>query len=207
MKYVKRHGFFPVLPVFNMSYQSPISLHKRKSIRLSTDLHLHGKNRGASYDSKKRVFWVNDPISLLYRSKHYRLVEYHFHMPREYQHHDHGYDAEIHYVFTEVDDPERDGEKRDVCGGESTSEPILVLGRMIRHESNAEQEHLAILQVEAGCRHFEYDGTLTTEDVCQVRWLVGTEALYIDVDGIASVAKGGLPLQETNGRIILFNEI
>ena len=92
---------------------------------------------------------------------------------------------------------------------------ILVIGRLIDDNPECNLDPTTI-QLQVPTKFFEYDGSLTTSisshircetfgTFLPVRWIIDDVLLYLNIDTIIPIAKSERPLQELNGRIILFN--
>jgi len=192
---------------YSNMYQSPIALTKREAIRFSQHFRLLGENKNSVYDPSRNFFQVKNNVKLEVGSRNYRLAEYHFHVPCEHIVEKEHNLAEIHYVFVEEQDF-IEGRCPDVCGCSMPNEisgNILVLGRTIRQEGK-ETEDLANFPVRIPRNYFMYDGTLTTGNFAPVRWIVGRDPIYLNVLEIAPVAKHARPIQEEDGRIVLYGK-
>lgn len=192
-----------------MAYQSPICLDNKNVLNIEQFIGLDGFNTGATYNESSKIFEINDYIVLRIGKKFYKLVEYHFHVPCEHIVDNTPTLSEIHYVFLEFDKtkpfvPVERHVCPDVCGGcfDNISSNILVIGRTI----NDTPKHVALTKIQPKVPHhyFEYDGTLTTGDLSPVRWIVGENPLHINLDDISVVAKTSRPIQNQDGRIILY---
>lgn len=210
------------------AYQSPIKLHLCHScnINISNPIFVKGINKGAIYDPSSHIFVVTDKIILKMNSKKYQLDEYHFHNPGEHDVNGKIYDAEVHYVFSQLKPGENqrpdDYKCRNVCncndhdrghghGHDTNDRNILVIGRVISPSKHHEIPDLSgtpflTLQVDAESNYYMYDGSLTTGSFAPVRWLVGDEPIYLNLDDIKKVSKNARPIQNIDGRIILFSE-
>jgi len=196
------------------AYQSPISLHFCGSFPINERLKIHGENCKAYYNCKKKIFEVKDDVILSAHSKKYKLHEYHFHVPCEHEINDKKFAAELHYVFIECSvnecestEPKKYSEYHDVCGcdkNQQIDENILVIGRVIKNTN--ELKDLETIQVDAPCDFFEYDGTLTTGTYSPVRWIVGEHQIKFNIHELCKVAKDARPLQDFDGRIVLFSD-
>jgi len=196
------------------SYQSPITLDKSNIIKIRQNLHLHGENKCAEYNCESKIYEVKDNIVLRIRSKYYRLLEYHFHVPGEHIIDHECYKSEIHYVFVEITDDltpysreqhfTRDGEFPDVCSCKMPHNPsnILVIGRVITNSE--EKECLEKIKVKEPEKYFMYDGSLTTGNYAPVRWIVGQKPVDMNIEEIEKIAKKERPIQKLDGRIILY---
>ena len=235
------------------AYQSPIKLHLCHScnINISNPIFVKGTNKGAIYDPSSHIFVVTDRIILIMNSKKYQLDEYHFHNPGEHDVNGKIYDAEVHYVFSQLKPGEKhtpdDYKCRNVCNcndydrdhdysNDTHDRNILVIGRVIspsRHHEIPDLERAGDvfpkeagerlnsvyecrrslsdtpflrLQVDTESNYYMYDGSLTTGSFAPVRWLVGDEPIYLNLDDIKKVSKIARPIQNIDGRIILFSE-
>jgi len=208
-------------------YQSPIDLRKEDiDFKISQEIELHGKNRGASLTASK-TYVSDNKIILEVDDRRYRLVEYHLHhFPnllgcRDSEHALEGkkFDAEIHYVFQELeretDEHRNDHTKIDVCSGHvpENAGDLLVIGRFIKFTSHGHHEDFTKLQVEVPCKYFEYDGALTGEssegvvDCAPVRWIVGIRPLKFNGDEFTPQnTKTTRCLKSLDGRLILFSK-
>ena len=200
----------------SLHYQSPIVLHHCCScnIDISKPISIKGVNFGAIYDASNHIFAVKDKIIIKFNSKSYQLEEYHFHVPGEHDINGKIYDAEVHYVFVQL----KRGEKhipidyvcKNICNcGEHSTDVlydrnIFVIGRAI--SSNCKCVDLAEIQPEVPSCYYMYDGSLTTGNFAPVRWIVGDEPIHLNLDEIKKYAKDARPLQELDGRIVLFTE-
>lgn len=195
-----------------MAYQSPIRLQTKNIIRIEQHITFDGHNSGAYYNKEKKIFEIEENIILKIGKKQYRMIEYHFHMPSEHIVEDTTFPSEIHYVFLEMDKhaafvPYEESCCPDVCGCTfehiDPSSNILVIGRTILH-SDRELE-LSTIQPKIPHHYFEYDGTLTTGNFSPVRWIVGENPIHINLKTISEVAKPVRPIQNFDGRIVLFH--
>ena len=87
-----------------MPYQSPIILNKSDLIYINQELTISGKNNGAVFDKKNKIFNIQDNIFLYKNHQKYKLIQYHFHVPSEHKLKDKKYPGEIHYVFIQLND-------------------------------------------------------------------------------------------------------
>jgi hypothetical protein len=85
-----------------MPYQSPIILNKSDLIYINQELTISGKNNGAVFDKKNKIFNIRDNIFLYKNHQKYKLIQYHFHVPSEHKLKNEKYPAEIHYVFIQL---------------------------------------------------------------------------------------------------------
>jgi carbonic anhydrase len=196
-----------------MAYQSPIYLQTKNVINIEQHITFDGNNGGAHYNQDKKIFEIVDDIILKIKKKHYRLIEYHFHIPSEHVIQEIKYPSEIHYVFLEINKSapfvphDLSNSCPDVCGCQfdniDASSNILVVGRTILDTNR--HVILSTIQPKIPHHYFEYDGTLTTGDFSPVRWIVGETPVHINLDDISEVAKPVRPIQNLDGRIILFH--
>jgi len=209
--------------VNHISYQSPIFLNHKNIIDIQQSISIIGINKDAKYNEQKRIFEVAASVILQLRNVRYRLVEYHFHMPNEHKMYNKTYDAEIHYVFRQIDPKNHNKEydsddcmdicgcgKRELSNGLYKADNILVIGHVIGSQYNHGRTihndiiDLTQLQVKLPRYYYEYDGSLTTGDFAPVRWLVGDEPLYIPIENLVGISKPARPIQANDGRIILY---
>lgn len=195
------------------AYQSPISLKTNHVLKIEQHISFDGHNSGANYNPEKKIFEIEENIILKIGKKHYRMIEYHFHIPSEHVIQEVKYQSEIHYVFLEIDKNapfvphDLSNCCPDVCGCSfeniDPSSNILVVGRTILNTDR----HVILSSIQPKIPHhyFEYDGTLTTGDFSPVRWIVGENPVHINLDDILEVAKPVRPIQKLDGRIILFH--
>jgi carbonic anhydrase len=193
------------------SYQSPISIQHSNSLKIHQHIDVDGKNTGANYDKSKQIFEIIDEIILKVNHKKYRLEEYHFHVPSEHKIYQAFYDAEIHYVFAEIEDDEKNSKIsknrkcRNICNCKQTLDVnTLVIGRFIHHTDECKK--IDKVQVKLPEAYYEYDGSLTTGLYSPVRWIMGKTPIYYNVKDIIPIAKSARPIQELDGRIILYDE-
>lgn len=199
-------------------YQSPIELNRKNTIKIHQYFDIFGTNNGAVYDSSAKIFEVKDNIILNINNKNYKLEEYHFHIPSEHIVNNHIYPSELHYVFYELDDCNKQNKQnnknnknnkkcRDVCGcndNDNNDDNILVIGRLVCDSNICKS--LEEIQVKIPKCYYEYDGTLTTGNYAAVRWIVGENPIYYSFEQIKSFAKSARPTQPEDGRIIMFEE-
>lgn len=204
----------PKIECIKPAYQSPICLSYKQNIKIDQCIEICGKNNGAKYNCETHNFEVCDKIILKINSKRYYLDEYHFHIPAEHVINGCREESEVHYVFIELEADERYSKRetrhkhgRDVCGcpsSHSFDSNIMVIGRTIK--CNNEYVDLSKLQVDVPCAYYEYDGTLTTPTYSPVRWIIGDDPICLNVKEICPIAKSARPIQDTDGRIILFGD-
>lgn len=204
-------------------YQSPILLHHCCScnITINEPVGIRGINYGAVYDASKHIFVVKDKIIIKFNSNKYQLEEYHFHIPGEHDLNGQIYESEIHYVFVQLTHGEKYREHNYVCrnvcscrtdfhdnitmvNADENDRNILVIGRVIR--PTEKRYDLSKIQVDLPACYYMYDGTLTTGNFSPVRWLVGDEPIRLNIEEISHFAKDARPIQESDGRIILFSD-
>lgn len=202
------------------SYQSPIALDHDNRIKIHKKIHIKGVNRGAEFNSETKNFEVKDDVIISVGNKHYRLEEYHFHVRSEHKVNGNFYPAEIHYVFIEIDDNEARKRHQTTChnlccpsnsGSKNSQTPgnpnncndVVVISRVILDVH--EYKNLDILQVKVPHFYYEYDGTLTTGNYAPVRWIVGETPIHFDIRQLERVAKPAKPLQDLDGRIVLYS--
>ena len=194
-----------------MSYHSPIVLHHCCSIDIEKPISIKGENTGSQYDSQKHIYKVQNKIILRANGRKYRLEEYHFHIPCEHVLNNTIYPAEIHYVFYEIGDYQphdsSDPHKYHSCCDDSGEKNILVIGRVISSLKSHQREpvDLSRFPIDIPNCYYEYDGSLTTGNFAPVRWLVGNDPLRIDIEQLLHVSKPARPVQDLNGRIILYS--
>ncbi|AYV86880.1 MAG: hypothetical protein Sylvanvirus12_12 [Sylvanvirus sp.] len=182
-----KNGDHPLIGI--IYYQSPIDL-RRSDIffKVHQTLSTHGKNTGAKFNPTTQNYEVGDDVKVLISAngRTYRLDEYHVHVKVGSEHAIEGKkaDAELHYVFVQIDDdcPEgkigklhfgcskdsyesKDSKPRicsDICGGHGVaSANHLVLARLINF-ADRPMKDLHTLQVKLPkTSYFEYSGTLT----------------------------------------------
>jgi len=187
------------------SYQSPISLDVCNSIDFYQHIHLDGINKGSQYNSEKKIFEVQDKIFLKVNGRKYQLDEYHFHNPSEHKINGMNYEAEIHYVFIELEhgkNTKNNNECLDICNCCGHDENILVIGRTICESEKIKD--LTKIQVKIPDKYYEYDGSLTTGNYSPVRWIVGENHIHFNITEISKIAKTSRPLQNLDGRILLY---
>lgn len=199
----------PNVPDQIPAYQSPIELKKCDTIKLDQCIKIDGKNIHATYDSDHQVFEVTDKVILKIGSKKYQLDEYHFHIPGEHKVNDKIYPSEIHYVFIELPPGEKHRNKNhkcsNICGGDMPeSGNILAVGRVIKNKHHSID--LEEMQVKLPSSYYEYDGTLTTGLYSPIRWILGDHPIHLKLKDIAPIAKTARPLQDFDGRIILYSD-
>ena len=90
-------------------YQSPVDLrHSEVFFRIHQQLSTHGKNTGSVFNSFTLNYDVPKDVKVTFQAngRKYRLVEYHFHDIVGSEHAIDGKktDAELHYVFVQIDD-------------------------------------------------------------------------------------------------------
>lgn len=90
------------------------------------------------------------------------------------------------------------------CISNNITGNILVIGKLIDNNPNSES-NLSTLQIEAPNRFFEYDGTLSTGNYSPVRWIVDDYIIYLNINDIIPISKTDRPLQNLDGRLVLFN--
>jgi carbonic anhydrase len=197
------------------SYQSPIALDHENQIKIHKKIHIMGVNRGAEFNNVTKNFEVKDDVYIIVANRHYRLEEYHFHVTSEHKVNGNFYPAEIHYVFIQIDDNGQQKRPRTSCHNlcclsmsENTStnniqEDIVVISRVILDVQ--EYKNLDILQVKVPHFYYEYDGTLTTGNYAPVRWIVGETPIHFDIRQLERVAKPAKPLQDLDGRIVIYS--
>ena len=192
-------------------YQSPIELNRKNTIKIHQYFDIFGTNNGAVYDSSAKIFEVKDNIILNINNKNYKLEEYHFHIPSEHIVNNIIYPSELHYVFYELDDCNKEKKEnktkcRDVCGcnNNHNEDNILVIGRLVCDSNICKS--LEKLQVKIPKCYYEYDGTLTIGNYAAVRWIVGENPIYYSFEQIKPFAKSARPSQPEDGRIILFED-
>ena len=94
----------------------------------------------------------------------------------------------------------------DICGhGHSSTENLntFVIGRVIEDEE--ELKDLTTVQVKLSLPYYEYDGTLTTESFLPLRWVVGRQPVHFNIEQLTPIAKPARPLQNLDGRIVLYS--
>jgi carbonic anhydrase len=188
-------------------YQSPICLNKPDSIKIEQCIDIYGTNNCANFDCEKKIFIVTDNIMLKIDKKQYKLIEYHFHIPGEHLVNNRKYPSEVHYVFMEYteDNHSEHSSYGDLCGcSHSYPKNVLVIGRLINDTD--EYTDLTKLQVKIPSCYYEYDGTLTTGDYTPVKWIIGKNPIFINETQLLSIAKTARPLQDLNGRIVLYSD-
>jgi hypothetical protein len=137
----------------------------------------------------------------------------------DYKHEDIPLDDNI-YDFSDSDDV-----MLDLCSNKRLSDKnILVLVNLIRNnryreiedkelckddfekfpniESYNDIDKIDNMRVRTPNQYYEYDGT---ENNIPMRWIVDNDIIEMNVDKIIPYAKTARPLQDRNGRIILFN--
>lgn len=217
-------------------YQSPIMLEPFDYIKIDQYITIRGINEDAHYNKDTHNFEVKSHVYMNLNLKTYKLDEYHFHIPAEHIVNGEKYEAEIHYVFIEhVDDnhPEQNSELRrqfankkihsNICNCcedadhniisqdyniISQDKNIVVIGRTINNNCNPlrSKKKLKNMPVKKPHTYYQYDGTLTTGTFNPVRWLIGSNPIFMDIEQIRCVAKPSRPIQELDGRIILFSK-
>ena len=206
-------------------YQSPIILEPFNYIEIAQYINHSGINDDAHYNKETRNFEVKSNIYIALNSKTYKLDEYHFHIPSEHIVDGEKYDAEIHYVFIEqaVEHPTKNDSLHiqftnkiysNICNcGESTDyycqdADVVVIGRTIKNNciSKRSKHKLKNMPIKIPHTYYQYDGTLTTGAFLPVRWLIGSKPIYLDIEQIHRVAKPARPIQDSDGRIILFSK-
>lgn len=212
-------------PVGPIRYQSPIPLSDNNvSFYIQESLVVHGQNAGAILNeetNKNYEIRHNDNIILTANGIKYRLDEYHFHVITKSEHSVNGkkYDAELHYVFIEIDNnevqpsPPKPHKCSSICDGKGEiGKNYLVIARFIRFGKNKAVQNLNKLNVKLPKKFFEYDGTLTTvppglppNDYLPVRWVVGNDKplTLSEKDFNKLNSKTSRPLQPLDGRLIL----
>ena len=190
------------------SYQSPIHLQKIDSIKIEQSVHCQGTNQYAEYDAEDKVYRVTNNILLKIGKKHYKLHEYHFHVPCEHIIDNRKFPSEIHYVFMEIDGCEKESplcDYGDFCGcNHRYPNNVLVIARLINDIDDCAD--LSKLQVKIPSCYYEYDGTLTTEPYSPAKWIIGKTSIYFNTKQLILVAKPSRPLQELNGRLVLYSD-
>ena len=190
-------------------YQSPIILQQDNTISIKQCMSTKGKNRGALYNQISKIFEVKDKIILRINSKLYQLDEYHFHINGEHKINGQIYPSEIHYVFIELGTKKHFDKNHtcsNICGGVSSDDgDILVIGRVINFQQYPVNENISKVQVNLPHGYYEYDGSLTTGTFSPVRWIVGEDPMYFNMDDLQPYSKTARPLQPLDGRIILFS--
>ena len=188
-----------------LRYQSPIVLSNCNTLEIKQSIDIKGRNKGAIYNIEEKIFEVSDEIILTVGNKRYQLQEYHFHIPGEHKIKGNIYPSEVHYVFEEITEDNKNKKKRhyNICGGKIPEDVnLLVIGRVICPSKKPKE--LSKLQVRIPKCYFEYDGGLTTGDLSTpVLWIVGKHSLRFNINQLTSIAKTSRPLQPLDGRIIL----
>jgi carbonic anhydrase len=213
-------------------YQSPIILEPFNYIKIQQYIHHSGINEDAHYNKDTRNFEVKSHVYINMNSKTYKLDEYHFHIPSEHIVNGETHEAEIHYVFiehTEDDHPIKNSILKlpitrkkihsNICNCCESSDfgnqcyndlnrDIVVIGRTIHNNciSKRSKQKLKNMQVRIPHTFYQYDGTLTTGAFLPVRWLIGANPIFLDIEQVAVVAKPARPIQDLNSRIILFSK-
>jgi carbonic anhydrase len=202
-----------------MSYQSPIVLHHCCSIDIEKPISIKGENIGSQFDTEKHIFKVQNTILLRANGRKYRLEEYHFHVPCEHIVDNTIYPAEIHYVFhemgqnllqdvleyrTETSKPSASVSACPCCE-EHDDRNILVVGRCITSVRSGDAVDISRFPVQIPSSYYEYDGSLTTGNFTPVRWIVGDDPLRIDIEQLLPIAKPARPVQDGQGRILLYS--
>lgn len=199
-----------------LRYQSPIDLSSPTGLLVHQRFCLSGKNLGATFDPKEKIFIINDRIILKIKSgnitKRYLMLEYHFHLPGEHQittyESSQIYPGEIHYVFTDNLDCQSLG---NICGNNNEGNQenqgnIFVIGRGIVDHPSTDFDILQ-LNVKKPKHYYLYDGALTGGDVSTpVRWVVGNTPLAYPLEEIQPYAKTARSLQALDGRLILLGK-
>ena len=80
---------------------------------------------------------------------------------------------------------------------------LLVIGQVIVN-SDEPLRNLTRMQVNVPYKYFEYDGSLTDGRFSPVRWIVDEKPIRLNMRDVFPVCKSARPLQDLNGRIILF---
>jgi carbonic anhydrase len=202
-----------------MSYKSPIFLNDDELIKINKYITISGNNTGAIYDKYNKIFKIVDDIILsVHSNKKYKLIEYHFHIPSEHYLNNKRYQSEIHYVFEEYDhsephdpvyydsDDSSDSVYMDLCCNKRIGEKnVLVISNLIKN--NIFKSHnLKHMKIKTPKHYYEYDGTSATDGDIPVRWIVDENVIEMNIDEIIPYAKTARPIQDKNGRIILFND-
>jgi carbonic anhydrase len=81
---------------------------------------------------------------------------------------------------------------------------LLVIGQVIVN-GNEPLRNLTKMQVNVPYKYFEYDGSLTDGIFSPVRWIVDERPIRLNMRNVYPVCKSARPLQDLNGRIILFS--
>lgn len=206
-------------------YQSPIDLTDAIKADLFKKITHHGRNRGATYDPKKKEFVIHpkDIIELQVDSRTYRLESYHFHVSSEHLINGERFPAELHYLFMEwgTDDEKNKATLKYCkenclcnCNGQSTSSGnaqinnLLVIGRIIvdnrcGHGHKQEQE-LDKLQLHVPRSFYVYDGSRTSpEFAVPVRWLVDKHVIAMSLKQILTVTQTAREVQPIDGRLVM----
>lgn len=193
-------------------YQSPIELRNDDIFKVEQYISTKGKNRGATFNSEKNIFEINDNIFLKVDSKIFQLMEYHFHVPGEHKINNKIYPSELHYVFIEIESenkPSRVGHGHCgacICSADTTPSISnrLVIGRVLKSDPSRNDIDLYRLQIEIPKSYYEYDTTAVGFPYAPTRTIVGNVPLYANIDEIAQFSQSARELQNINGRIILF---
>jgi carbonic anhydrase len=216
---------------YQSNYQSPIILEPFNYIPLDQYINICGINKDAHYNKETHNFEVRSHVYINLNSKTYKLDEYHFHVPTEHIVNGEKHDAEIHYVFIEheAEHPEKNSglhiqftHKKihsNICSCCEESDHnqsqyydqdknIVVIGRTIQNNciSTRSKKQLKNMPIKKPHTYYQYDGTLTTGSFAPVRWIIGSNPIFMDIDQIRHVAKPARPIQELDGRIVLFTK-
>ena len=193
-----------------LSYQSPIALEKYNYVGISQSIEIYGRNENAIFNKESKNFNVQRKIVCTINNNKYLLVEYHFHTPSEHK----KYPAELHYVFVEYDENVEDNdinennyvnEQIDICGcNYSHNKNILVIARTILNGGG--HRDIKNIPVKVPHYYYQYDGNLNSDKYSPVSWIVGETPIHFDTNQLTTYSKPSRPLQDINGRIILFSE-
>jgi carbonic anhydrase len=208
------------------AYQSPISLHSSTCIPINQEIKICGINHWSEYNYGTKNFEVKDEIFLTVQSEKYKLVEYHFHNKGEHTINHKCYDGEVHFVFIECSNVPKYNKNVNLCKCHSADSfpgtvfrvnsanceedktvpvtDIVVIGRMIKH-TDIKQE-LENIHIKIPSNYFEYDGTLTTGTYSPVRWIIGKHSIRLNMEDVAKQSKSARPIQDNDGRIVLYSD-
>lgn len=196
-----------------VSYQSPIALQKYNYVTISQSIEIYGRNENANYNKDTKNFEVQRRIICTINNKKYLLVEYHFHTPSEHTINGKKYPAELHYVFVECDENidtntnenQINIEHVDVCGCKySHNKNILVIARTILNAGG--YRDIKNIPVKVPHYYYQYDGNLNSDKYSPVSWIVGETPIHFELNQLLTFSKPSRPLQQIDGRIILFSE-
>jgi carbonic anhydrase len=148
------------------------------------------------YDTKLVQWFVNNEVKINNNNQEYRLVEFHFHQSGEHTLNGQRYPLELHFVFLDKND------NIFVVGYLAELHDKLtskVIRRILKHRA---------FEIPQLANYFTYPGSLTTPPFTKiVTWNVSQKVLVIskeDLKSLKSMSKGSRPLQDREGRNIVY---